>query len=288
MSSFPVNELTEIRRRRRVPSPNRLTRQFPPLWRGGSRWLGRNSLLLLAAAGDRQQERSLAAVGNSLGARRLARGRLLRRRRRILREAALRGLHQIDHLGWFGDLTRRSLQPFGLGLDQLAQCVLVTVAECLRFRTRPHGARCQGRPRHSVWRRIPPGGLHRRTGRRTSPGRRRQTDSTGYPLCMGGDRAAGDTPGRTALCYAAELGSPEMVRLVLDVRRPGQPRPAPGELCQERHRRCSPVRQNRRDAEITCSQPSSTQPASWVLPLLPLPHVRERVPTPGLHSGGGG
>ena len=43
-----------------------------------------------------------------------------------------------------------------------------------------------------------------------------QTDSAGDPLCMTGDRAAGDTPGRTALSYAVELGSPEMVRLLLD------------------------------------------------------------------------
>jgi uncharacterized protein YecT (DUF1311 family) len=43
-----------------------------------------------------------------------------------------------------------------------------------------------------------------------------QTDSTGDPLCMAGDKAAGDTPGRTALSYAAERGSPEMVRLLLD------------------------------------------------------------------------
>jgi uncharacterized protein len=43
-----------------------------------------------------------------------------------------------------------------------------------------------------------------------------QTDSTGDPLCMTGDKAAGDTPGRTALSYAAELGSPQMVRLLLD------------------------------------------------------------------------
>jgi len=43
-----------------------------------------------------------------------------------------------------------------------------------------------------------------------------QTDSTGDPLCMTGDKAAGDIPGRTALSYAAELGSPEMVRLLLD------------------------------------------------------------------------
>ena len=43
-----------------------------------------------------------------------------------------------------------------------------------------------------------------------------QTDETGDPLCMSGDKAAGDTPGRTALSYAAELGSPEMVRLLLD------------------------------------------------------------------------
>jgi uncharacterized protein len=43
-----------------------------------------------------------------------------------------------------------------------------------------------------------------------------QTDGTGDPLCMTGNKAAGDTPGRTALSYAAELGSPEMVRLLLD------------------------------------------------------------------------
>jgi ankyrin repeat protein len=43
-----------------------------------------------------------------------------------------------------------------------------------------------------------------------------QTDSTGDPLCMIGDQAVGDTPGRTALSYAAELGSPDMVRLLLD------------------------------------------------------------------------
>jgi uncharacterized protein len=43
-----------------------------------------------------------------------------------------------------------------------------------------------------------------------------QTDGTGDPLCMIGDRAPGDTPGRTALSYAAELGSPKMVRLLLD------------------------------------------------------------------------
>jgi len=38
-------------------------------------------------------------------------------------------------------------------------------------------------------------------------------------------------------------------------RRSGQPRPPPGELCQERHRRCSPVRQNRRDAEKHARSP---------------------------------
>lgn len=43
-----------------------------------------------------------------------------------------------------------------------------------------------------------------------------QTDSTGDPLCMTGDAAPTDTPGRTALSYAAEFGSPEMVRLLLD------------------------------------------------------------------------
>ena len=43
-----------------------------------------------------------------------------------------------------------------------------------------------------------------------------QTDSTGDPLCTSGDKAAGDTPGRTALSYAAERGSLDMVRLLLD------------------------------------------------------------------------
>ena len=43
-----------------------------------------------------------------------------------------------------------------------------------------------------------------------------QTDSTGDPLCMTGDKTASDTPGRTALSYAAELASPDMVRLLLD------------------------------------------------------------------------
>jgi len=43
-----------------------------------------------------------------------------------------------------------------------------------------------------------------------------QTDSTGDPSCMNGDQAASDTPGRTALSYAAELGSPALVRLLLD------------------------------------------------------------------------
>ena len=43
-----------------------------------------------------------------------------------------------------------------------------------------------------------------------------QTDGTGDPLCMSGGKATGDTPGRTALSYAAELGSPEMVRSLLD------------------------------------------------------------------------
>jgi len=33
---------------------------------------------------------------------------------------------------------------------------------------------------------------------------------------MTGDKTAGDIPGRTALSYAAELGSLEMVRLLLD------------------------------------------------------------------------
>jgi len=33
---------------------------------------------------------------------------------------------------------------------------------------------------------------------------------------MKGDVAVSDEPGRTALSYAAELGSPEMIRLLLD------------------------------------------------------------------------
>lgn len=43
-----------------------------------------------------------------------------------------------------------------------------------------------------------------------------QTDIGGDALCMLGQTTAADTPGRTALSYSAELGSPEMVRLPLD------------------------------------------------------------------------
>jgi len=43
-----------------------------------------------------------------------------------------------------------------------------------------------------------------------------QTDSTGDPPCMTGDVAVSDVPGRTALSYAAELGSPQMVRQLLN------------------------------------------------------------------------
>src|SRR4029077_6822209 len=43
-----------------------------------------------------------------------------------------------------------------------------------------------------------------------------QTDSTGDPLCMTGNAVVSDAPGRTPLSYAAELGSPELVRLLLD------------------------------------------------------------------------
>jgi hypothetical protein len=43
-----------------------------------------------------------------------------------------------------------------------------------------------------------------------------QTDRAGDPLCMSGEAAAADTPERTALSYAVELGSPEMVRLLPD------------------------------------------------------------------------
>ncbi len=42
-----------------------------------------------------------------------------------------------------------------------------------------------------------------------------QTDRSGDPLCMQGAAATGDTPGRTALSYAAERASPEMVQLLL-------------------------------------------------------------------------
>ncbi len=42
-----------------------------------------------------------------------------------------------------------------------------------------------------------------------------QTDRSGDPVCMRGDAAAADTPGRTALSYAAEFASPELVRLLL-------------------------------------------------------------------------
>jgi uncharacterized protein len=52
-----------------------------------------------------------------------------------------------------------------------------------------------------------------------------QTDRGGDPLCMRGDSAAAaDTPGRTALSYAAEFASPELVRLLLQHGAdPGQP-----------------------------------------------------------------
>src|SRR6266436_9780889 len=94
---------------RTVQARRRSARPLSPLWRGGSHRLGRSGFLLLATAGHRQQERSLAAVGNSLGARGLARGRLLRRLLRVLREAALERLHQIDDLGRLLDLARRPL-----------------------------------------------------------------------------------------------------------------------------------------------------------------------------------
>jgi hypothetical protein len=42
-----------------------------------------------------------------------------------------------------------------------------------------------------------------------------ETDAGGDPACMRGDAAAADTAGRTALSYAAERASPEMVRLLL-------------------------------------------------------------------------
>jgi len=43
-----------------------------------------------------------------------------------------------------------------------------------------------------------------------------QTDVAGDTLCMSGDATVGSTPGRTALSYAAEFASPEIVRLLLD------------------------------------------------------------------------
>jgi uncharacterized protein YecT (DUF1311 family) len=43
-----------------------------------------------------------------------------------------------------------------------------------------------------------------------------QADGAGDPLCRVGEPAKSDTPGRTALSYAAELASPQMVRLLLD------------------------------------------------------------------------
>ena len=43
-----------------------------------------------------------------------------------------------------------------------------------------------------------------------------QQDGAGDPLCRVGEPAESDKPGRTALSYAAELASPEMVRLLLD------------------------------------------------------------------------
>jgi uncharacterized protein len=43
-----------------------------------------------------------------------------------------------------------------------------------------------------------------------------QTDIGGNALCMTGDAAVGDTPGRTALSYAAEFAMPDIVRLLLD------------------------------------------------------------------------
>src|SRR5437870_10583138 len=79
-----INVLTEVGGRGSEPSPNRLTRPLAPSWRRGSRGLGRGGFFLLAATGDRQQERRLAAVGNSLGARGLARCGLLGRRLGIL------------------------------------------------------------------------------------------------------------------------------------------------------------------------------------------------------------
>ena len=59
-------------------------------------------------------------------------------------------------------------------------------------------------------------------------------------------------------------------------RRSGQPRPPPGELCQERHRRCSPVRQNRRDAEKHARSP---HPPRLRAGSSLSRNVRERVPT---------
>jgi ankyrin repeat protein len=43
-----------------------------------------------------------------------------------------------------------------------------------------------------------------------------QADGAGDARCRVGEAAASDTPGRTALSYAAQLASTEMVRLLLD------------------------------------------------------------------------
>jgi ankyrin repeat protein len=80
-----------------------------------------------------------------------------------------------------------------------------------------------------------------------------QTDSTGDPLCMIGDQAAGDTPGRTALSYAAELGSPDMVRLLLDHGADPANRDRAGRRPADYVSR--PIRRNRRDAEMTKMRP---------------------------------
>jgi hypothetical protein len=43
-----------------------------------------------------------------------------------------------------------------------------------------------------------------------------ETESTGDPLCVAVEATTVDAPGRTAISYAAELASPEIVRLLLD------------------------------------------------------------------------
>ena len=114
-----------------------LSGQLPPLWwdRDLSLQTRRISLPATSAAG--QQQHPLTAVGRGLRARGPARGCLLRLRRRLPREAAFQGVHQVDDLGRIGDRTRRCRPSLRLRLDQLAPRVLIAVSEARRLeRTR--------------------------------------------------------------------------------------------------------------------------------------------------------